>query len=155
MKWNLCDNSCLKKGRSGKMWLWLTLLPIPHSKWMFSVPYTDNKALSGSARLPVYEGYMCRLCVSNVTEKRKEVCVECRRASSPYETKGDFCLFGGTMWGCEAVHRAQNVCHVFCKCAFFFVNTTPFGRGSNALPYLDSRVTWVYSWILNRNKKTA
>lgn len=119
MKWNLCDNSCLKKGRSGKMWLWLTLLPIPHSKWMFSVPYTDNETLSGSARLPVSEGCMCRLCVSNVTEKRKEVCVQCRRASSPYETKGDFCLFGGTMRGCEAVHRAQNVCHVFCKCAFF------------------------------------
>lgn len=78
-----------------------------------------RQTLSGSARLPVYEGCMCRLCVSNVTEKWEEVCAECSRASSPFETKGDFCLSAGTMWGYEAIHGAWNVCHVFWNCAFF------------------------------------
>lgn len=112
-----------------------------------------RQTLSGSARLPVYEECMCRLCVSNVTEKREEVCAECSCASSPHETKGDFAFLEGP---CEAVKLFTELkIYVMFSVSvhFFFINTTPFGRGSHALPCMDSGVTWVYSWTLNRNKK--
>lgn len=103
----------------------------------------------------VYEGCMCRVCVSNIAEKREEVCVECSRASCPYETKGDFFFFL-PFWRDHA--RLRNGTHSSKSCFLevcnsFFASTAPFGRGSHVLPYLDSRVTWVYSWIRNRNKK--
>lgn len=108
-----------------------------------------GQTLPRSAGLPAYAGCTCRLRVSNVTEEIEEVCGECSRVSSPYETKGDFWPPGQA---CEAGNRAPNARRVFCKSAFFFflVNTAPFRRGSPAPPYLDSMVTWVYSRILNR-----
>lgn len=143
-----------KSSGLGKMWLWLTLLPIPHSKWMFSVPYTDNEAdIIWKCTLACLWGvYVQTVCIK-CHWKREEVCAECSCASSPHETKGDFAFLEGP---CEAVKLFTELkIYVMFSVSvhFFFINTTPFGRGSHALPCMDSGVTWVYSWTLNRNKK--
>lgn len=153
MKWNL---EAEKSPGLGKMWLWLTLLPFPHGEWMFSVPYTDNETdIIWKCTLACAPGvYVQTVCIECRCKKRGSVC-GVQPCFLPFWNKGWFffsCLCGGTMWGCETVPGAQNACGVFCKCAFF-VNTAPFGRGSRALPYLDSRVTWEDSWILNRRRK--
>lgn len=98
---------------------------------------------------------VCADCVYRMSLKKERKCVwSVDVLPPPMKQRVIFAFLEGP---CEAVKlfTELKMYVMFSVSVHFFVNTTPFGRGSNALPYLDSRVTWVYSWILNRNKKTA
>lgn len=75
---------------------------------------------------------MCRVCVSNIAEKREEVCVECSRASCPYETKGDFFFFAFLEGPCEASKRYTQLKVMFSgSVQFFFCKYRPLWAGQS------------------------